>query len=426
MREHLDRVTAGALTRLILELPPRHGKSELATIRYPVYRMERDPELRVILGAYNQTLASRFSRKARKLARERFRLATDRKAMDEWETLQGGVFRAVGVGGGVTGQGANLIIVDDPIKSRAEADSQAYRDALWDWYTNDLYTRQEPGCAIIIIMTRWHQDDLVGRLLTGPDAAAWTRVRLPAEAEPGDPLGRPVGAALCPDRYDLPALADLRRTLGRDYYALYQQLPQPREGAMFKVHWLPLVDAVPARGQRARWWDRASTADGGDWTAGVLVTLADGIAYIEDVVRGRWSGGERDAIIRATAEADRLRFGAVQQWGEQEPGSAGKDQAAAFISLLAGYNVHTEPSTGSKQVRAEPLAAQAEAGNVRILRAPWTQALVDELCSFPSGANDDQVDAAAGAYNKLALGHGGEAAGETVDASWTPISHDPY
>ena len=402
-REHLDRITSGEIYKLMIFMPPQHGKSALATIRYPVYRLERDPSLRVIVGAYNQFLSEKFSRQARRLASYRMQLSPERTAAYDWETQQGGGMRAAGVGSGVTGIGGDLIIIDDPVKSREEAESQAYRDRVWDWYSNDLYTRQGPDCAFILIMTRWHRDDLAGRILDSDDGTSWTVISLPAEAEPGDPLGRAIGEALCPARFDGAALEDFRRTLGRDYHALYQQQPQAREGGMFKEVWLlPLVDAVPASAQHVRWWDKGATAGGGDPTAGVLVAYAGGITYIEDVVRGQWAAGERDAIIRRTAEKDAEIYGPVTYWGEQEPGASGKDAAAAFVKLLAGFPVYTEPTTGSKETACDPLASQAEAGNVRVKRAAWSSAFIAEACDFPSGKHDDQIESAARAFNKLA------------------------
>lgn len=402
VRQQLDAVTSGTLKKLMIFMPPRHGKSELATIRYPAFRLELEP-LRIIVGAYNQTLADKFSRRTRRIVEERVGLSSERYAVEEWETNNGGSLRAVGVGGGITGQGGDLIVIDDPVKSREEADSLAYRDRVWDWYTNDLYTRQEPGCAIVLIMTRWHKDDLAGRILASDDGPQWMVINLPAEAEENDPLGRSVGEALCPDRFDLAKLADIKRVMGRDYYALYQQRPQAREGGMFKDHWLPLCEAVPAQAQRVRWWDRAATAGAGDYTAGVLVAYADGAWFIEDVVRGQWSSGERDRIILNTAQKDRARYGnVVKIWAEQEPGSSGKDKAVDFVKMLAGFPVNAEPSTGSKIARAEALSKQAEWGNVHVLRAAWTSAFLNEMTDFPTGGHDDQVDAAASAFNKLA------------------------
>jgi len=230
-------MTRGEIKRLMIFMPPRHGKSEQTTVRYPVWRLERNPQLQVIIAAYNQFFANKFSRKARRIAARRMVLAGDRNAVEEWETQAGGGLRVVGVGGGVTGQGADLCIIDDPVKNREEAESPVYREKVWDWYTDDLYTRLEPGAAVVLIQTRWHVDDLAGRILKSDDAPNWTVINLPAEAEDGDPLGREVGEALCPERYDKAALADIRRVLQSAYAALYQQRPVPAEGAVFKWPW---------------------------------------------------------------------------------------------------------------------------------------------------------------------------------------------
>lgn len=152
IQHQLHRITTGEINRLMLFLPPRHAKSETATVRYPAWRLEDNPELRIIVAAYNQTLANKFSRKTRRIVRSRLPLSTERNAAEDWETTKGGGVRAVGVGGGVTGQGGDLIIIDDPVKNREEADSLTYRDKVWDWYTDDLYTRLEPGAAMILIM----------------------------------------------------------------------------------------------------------------------------------------------------------------------------------------------------------------------------------------------------------------------------------
>jgi predicted phage terminase large subunit-like protein len=405
IQRQLQRVTDGEIDRLMLFLPPRHGKSEMTTVRYPVWRLKRSPTMRVIVGAYNQTLANKFSRKARKIAAGELLPSRERAAAEDWETEQGGGLRAVGVGGGITGQGGDLIIIDDPVKNREEANSQTYRDKVWDWYTDDLYTRLEPGASIILIMTRWHQDDLAGRILVSEDAPSWTVVNLPALAEEGDPLGRPVGAALCPDRYDESKLASILTVLGSwSFAALYQQRPAPAEGGMFKRHWFEIVDAVPADCSWVRWWDKAGTSKDGDWSAGVLIgNDGRGKYYVADVQRDQWSIDERNRIMLQTAALDHDRTGGnLVIWSEQEPGSSGKESAEATTKLLAGYAVYSETSTGSKEVRAQPLAAQCEAGNVKLLRGAWNAAYLDEMTSFPFGANDDQVDASSGAFNKVA------------------------
>ncbi len=385
-------------------LPPRHGKSEMVTVRYPVWRMERDPKLRVIVGAYNQILANRFSRKSRRIATERLQLDPDRTAVEEWETMGGGAYRAVGVGGGVTGQGGHLIIIDDPVKSREEANSEAYRARCWEWYTDDLYTRAEPDASIILIMTRWHEDDLAGRILASEDAEDWTVVNLPAEGEKNDPLGRAIGEALCPERYDEEDLASIHRVLGNSYYALYQQRPTALEGGLFKRHWFGLVGAAPRDSKRVRAWDKAGTESGGDYTVGVLIAKdSDGVFYVEDVVRGQYSDLQRERIIRQTADMDKDRYGNVTIWIEQEPGSGGKDSARITARSLAGHTVRAERVTSDKLTRAQPFAAQCEAENVKLVRAPWNTAFLEELTMFPNGKHDDQVDASSLAFAKLVL-----------------------
>ena len=401
IRQRLEAMERGEVRRLMLFLPPRHGKSQLATVRYPVWRLLRDPRMSVIVGAYNQTLAETFSRASRRIAREVLALDDERNAAAQWMTRAGGIFRAVGVGGGVTGQGASLIVIDDPVKSREEANSAAYRDRVWNWYRDDLYTRLEPGGAVILIMTRWHEDDLAGRILASEDAASWEVVNLPAEAEADDALGREPGAALWPARFDVDDLARIRRVLGSaSYTALYQQRPMPAEGGMFRREWFDVVQEVPATARKVRYWDKAGTENDGDFTAGVLLAVdGDGVYYVCDVARGQWSALQRERVIRQTAEMDGT---AVPVWVEQEPGSGGKESAAATIRALAGWTVRAERVTGDKMTRAMPLAAQCEARNVKLVRGAWNAALLDELTVFPQGKHDDQVDALSGAFAKLA------------------------
>lgn len=405
IRSKLDEVTSGLIKRLMIFCPPQHGKSSMTTIRYPVWRLERNPELRVIVGCYNQTLANRFSRQARRIAAERMALDAERKAMEEWQTAAGGVFRAVGVGAGITGQGGDLILIDDPVKSREEAESQSYRDRVWDWYSQDLFTRQGPSAAMILIMTRWHEDDLAGRILASEDGPNWTVVNLPAEAETADVLGRAPGAALCPDRYDEAALADRRAVLGTyAFTALYQGRPLPPGGGMFKREWFEIVGAAPATATSVRAWDKAGTEGAGDYSAGVkIVRDKAGLFYICDVVRGQWSALARETIMRQTATMDGTMTSIVL---EQEPGSGGLESAQNSVRNLAGFRVSAEKVTGEKATRAMPFAAQCEASNVKLVQGAWNGPFLDELCSFPYGAHDDMVDAAAAAFNRLALPRG--------------------
>lgn len=408
LQHTLDRVTDGEIKKLIIQMPPRHGKSETSTVRYPVYRLVDEPSTRVIVGAYNVTLATKFSRKAREMAmREGVPVSALKKSAEDWETTEGGGMRAAGVGTGVTGHGGDLIIVDDPVKSREEAESEAYREKVWSWYTDDLYSRREPGAAVVVIMTRWHADDLVGRILASEDGPNWTVLSLPALAEPGDPLGRDEGAALCPDRYDEKELAAIRLVNGEySFSALYQQNPRPRGGNMFPREKVEIVDAIPvAASRRVRYWDKAGTELDGKFTAGVrmsyvpLGVAGGGTIYVEDVVRGQWSSDNRNAVMQQTS---RMEPG-VRQKVEQEPGSGGKESAEFSVKLMAGNAVEVDRVTGDKVVRADPFSSQWRAGNVKLLRGAWNKAYLDEMELFPNGKYLDQGDASSGAFNDLVL-----------------------
>lgn len=408
LRTYLDRVTSGEIKRLAISMPPQHGKSEMTTVRYPVWRLLKQPGLRVAVTAYSGDHANRFSRRARRIAYKMPIEFDDRGAVSEWETTAGGGYRAVGVGGGITGNPVDLLLIDDPIKSREDAESDSYRRKLKEWYTDDLYTRLQPGAAVIIIQTRWHEDDLIGWILENDAVGAWTALNLPALAEEKDDmLGREIGEALCPDRFTREDLLDFKRVLGTSFEGLYQGRPVAKGGNIVRRAWLePLVMVCPRDAKRVRYWDKAATQGDGDYSSGVLIARdANGVFYIEDVVRGQWSARERNKIMIATAErdADMYGVGAVQVWAEQEGGSGGKESAELTIQLLAGHDVHVEIASGSKTVRFQPFAAQAEAGNVKVLRRHWSEEYIREIIVFPSGKHDDQADATSGAINKLCL-----------------------
>lgn len=406
----LTRLTWQVSRRLLVNMPPRHGKSELGTIAYPAYRLRHAPHLRIVIGAYNQTLAERFSRKIRALyLAQGGAISPDRNTAADWETPAGGGVRAVGVGGGITGHGADLIVLDDPIKSRAEAESPTFREATWEWWRNDIRTRLEPGGCVVLTQTRWHLDDLAGRLLASDDEGQWERLVFTAEAEPDDALGRALGAPLCPDRFDAAALAELRRDLGEYAYgALFQQQPRPRAGGLFPFDAWMVLDAAPICASLVRYWDTAGTDVRGadhdpDYTVGALLgRMSDGRFVVLDVARFRKGIAARDAEIVRVARTDHAQHGGrVTQWIETEAGVAGADRTRALLLQLAGVSVRTERPTGNKVVRAEPFASQVQAGNVCLVRGPWNDAFRSELADFPSGTHDDQVDAASAAATKL-------------------------
>lgn len=404
--EHLQAVKSGEIDRLAIFMPPRHSKSETCTVRFPVYLLEDEPTTRCLITGYNQAFARKLSRKVRNLVKTRMSLADDKASADEWETPQGGGLLARGVGTPPTGFGFDYIFVDDPIKKREEAESADYRDKMWDWYTDDLYTRLEPGGKIIMVLTRWHHDDLAGRAIAS-EPNKWTILKLPALAEQGDPLGRMPGEALWPARYDVEALGRIKEVQTKkdgaySWEALYQQNPTPRQGSFFKVLQLQIVKSLPAKLRAVRGWDLAATPDDGDWTAGVRIAgpCENGIYYVTNVKRAQLESDDRDKLMKQTAHTDgyntKIRLA-------QDPGQAGKDQAKRLVKMLAGFSVRSETVSGSKETRADGFASQVNAGNVRLLEGEWNADYIEELRTFPKGKNDDQVDGSADAFNELTL-----------------------
>lgn len=393
------------IRRLLVMMPPRHGKSELCSKFLPAWFLGTHPDRRVLLTSYEATFAAEWGRKAREVLREHgenvfgVRVAKSPAAAAQWGIAgRSGGMQTAGTMGPLTGRGADLLIVDDPMKNAEEAASATIRDKLWEWWRSTAYTRLEPGGAAIVIQTRWHEADLAGRLLDEmrQRGEKWRVVSLPAIDD--------LGLALWPERFPRERLEEIRRTLGSYYWsALYQQRPTPAEGSKFQRGWFPVVNELPAGMTSAvRYWDKAGTEGAGDYTAGCLIAKKGALFYIVDVVRGRWSDLRREEEMARCAAMDAARFGPVEIWIEQEPGSGGADSAHATIRRLAGYSVRADKVTGPKEVRASPLAAQCEAGNVRLLAGNWNADFLDELCMFPNAPHDDQVDAAAGAFNRLA------------------------
>lgn len=410
----LERVERGELDRLMLFCPPRTGKTELL-IHFVAWCLGRHPDWSLLYTSYGADLAWEKSGEARHVVTgepyaavwPQVRLDPASRSVQRWRiAAHRGGLQAQGVGGPLTGKGGRLIVIDDPVKNRQEADSPTFREATWRWYTSTLRTRLEPDGRMILVMTRWHEDDLAGRLLRqaadDPLADQWTVVSLPALAEAADPLGRPPGAALDPERYDTAALAQIRASIGsRDWAALYEQQPLPAGGAMFRQEWFKIVPAAPVQAERVRYWDKGGGGVGSDYTVGVrLARTTAGLFYVEDVVRGQWSALGRNNVMRQTAESDGP---GVAIYVEQEGGSGGKESAETSIRDLAGYIIKAETPRGDKALRAMPYAAQLEAGNVSLVAGAWNQPYIDELLAFPAGRNDDQVDASSGAFNKLAL-----------------------
>jgi predicted phage terminase large subunit-like protein len=397
--QKLQEVTDGTCKRLMIFMPPRHSKSETVTVRYSAFRLERKPEMNIILGSYSQDLANRFSRKIKRITRQRIKLSSDRNAVAEWETAIGGGLRAAGVGAGVTGFGADLIMVDDPIKNRKEAESETYRNNVEEWFNDDLYTRLEPNGAIILTLTRWHHDDLAGRLIKQMQEGGehWDIVCLPAIAEENDPLGRKLDEALCPERYDTEALNLRKKKLGSySFSALYQQRPTPREGAVFKLDWFKnkIIDSAPPNLRWVRGYDLAvETKSQNDHTASFKIAFDDnGNMYIDGGFRAKIEAPQQKKYILERFHAERNTVHAITK------AIHGSSFVQELRRLPAARGVAFKAVTekGDKYTRALAWATRAEEGRVYLIRGGWNDEFLNELMQFTGSGKDkedDQVDA---------------------------------
>lgn len=412
--QHLQDVLDGRCDRLMVLMPPGSAKSTYASVIFPALFLARWPGEPVVGASHTSSLAELLSGRVQALVREysptlAYQLATEAK--ERWQTTRGGEYRAVGVGGPIAGTRALLTVIDDAVKSRADAESSKNRDTIWAWYNADVLARLKPGGRIVVINTRWHPDDLAGRLLD-IERDRWTVLSLPALAEADDELGRAEGEPLwADDTYGYGSELLAKRAsyeaagLMSDWWSLYQQQPRVPGGGLFQVAKVGMTEAIEATGRTVRAWDLAATvASSGrdpDWTAGVLLTRTpDGRWVVGDVVRLRGNPADVEAAIVATAQRD----GRTVKIGlPQDPGQAGVAQVQYLTRQLAGWTVEGGRETGDKTGRAGPVAAQCSVGNVSMLRGAWNRTFLDELASFPSTAHDDQVDALSRAFAMLTV-----------------------
>lgn len=449
-------VNPDAPKRLIVCMPPRNGKSELVSRRLPAYALGRNPDLQIIATSYGADLASMINRDVQQiidtpeynrlfpkttLNRSNVRTVAHGTYLRNNEIFEivnrKGQYKSAGVNGPLTGMGALLGIVDDPIKNREEADSPTYREKIWRWFTSTFRTRfDQPYAAIIVVLTRWHEDDLAGRLLAleaeSDDAERWQLISLPALLDYiPDPVEDPkhyesyvrydqrreLNSPLWPSKFPLTTLRAIKRYNPEDYEALQQQRPTQPGGAMFpraKFKIIAREDFIAFDTFTfVRAWDKGGTKDGGAYTAGVLMAYDPDARYgvnfiIIDVQRIQYEEAEREKLIRQTAILDDDRYFAdVMIFIEQEPGSGGKDSALNTIrNTLAGFDAEKEPASGSgsKETRWRPFSAQVKVDNVAIVAGEWAEAYLTELSRLPAGKFKDQADASALAFNRLALG----------------------
>jgi predicted phage terminase large subunit-like protein len=411
--ERLEAVERGDLTRLMILMPPGSAKSTWASVLFPPWYLGRNPRKNIITASYAQRLSRRFGKRCRNLvAGPEFRqtfgfsLASDAAAADEWETDSGGEFSATSVGGAVTGRRANIALVDDPIKGRKEADSLLIRDTTWDWWISDLRTRLLPGGALVLILTRWHEDDPAGRILPegwagesgfieARDGEIWYVLSIQAEAEEGDILGRKPGEMLWPEWFSGGMLAREKISQGpRNWNSLYQQKPSTEEGDYFKKDWIHYYDTLPAK-ETMRFYgasDYAVTADGGDYTVHIVVGLdPSGRMYLADLWRAQASS---DDWVEAWCDLvlEWRPLGWSEETGQIKSGvgpfrDARARQRKAFVAC------ETFPTRGDKSIRAQSIRGRMALNGLYLpTKAPWVPGLVSELMSFPAGRHDDQVD----------------------------------
>jgi predicted phage terminase large subunit-like protein len=394
--EQLERVERGEIDRLMLMIPPRHGKSELASKRFPAYYLGRDPTRQIIAVCATAEFASDFGRDVRNVMNSaeykalfETRLAEDSQSKGKWHTNAGGIYYSVGVGGVVMGKGANTLLIDDPFASMADAQSELTRKNVWEWYTGSAYNRLMPGGAIVLINHRMHEDDLCGRLLAQQAAGGdkWEVVQLPAIDEDGE--------ALWPESFPIPALERIKKnTLPRDWSSLYQQNPTPEDGDYFQRNWIRWYnkDTTPKHLRIYGASDYATKEGKGDYTVHGVI----GVDPNDDIYLLDWWRSQTTSDVWIETFLDLMKQHEPLAWAEEK----GQIMAALgpFIDKrqrerkVYGHRVQYA-SAADKPTRARSIQARLAMGKVYFpAHAPWVDGLVTEMLQFPAGKNDDQVD----------------------------------
>ena len=403
--QKLQDVADGRCKRLMFFLPPGSAKSTYANGRFIPWYLGKFADRCAILATHTSDFSAKWGRRSRAIAsspgyRSIFGFGVDKRiqAAADWVLESGSEYMAVGAGGAVTGNRADLIVLDDPVKGREDADSSTMRSKLWDWYLEDLRTRLKPGGAVVLIMTRWHEDDLAGRLLDDMQHGGekWDVVSIPAECESADdPLGRKIGEMLWPEWFR-PEEFEISKRNARVWASLYQQRPAPEEGAYFQREWPKTYDAAP-RGLRIFGAsDYAVSADAGDYT----VHLVAGVDDDDDIYLLDMWRGQTDALEWVESWLSMLRLWQPQAWAE-EAGVIVKTVAPMLAKRLQEERLYRTlrkqyPSTTDKASRARGLQARMQAGKVYFPSyavKPWVADLMGEMLTFPQGKHDDQVDA---------------------------------
>lgn len=442
-------VERGKNQMLAVSLPPRAGKSTLVSQYSPLWILRRHPEWKIVMASYDGSLAGGWSRTVRRFIEDNpdlgIALAPDGGAYSKWETVEGGGMYTTSVRGALTGRGARVMIIDDPVRDFVESHSQVMRQNLWDWWLSVAQTRLEPPFLVLVVMTRWHEDDFIGRIFS-PDhegvARDWQRISLPAIAESDDLLGRPEGAPLLSPILEettdqaLARWEETRRAVGTyTFSAMYQQRPAPARGAIFDAGWWRfwtfdpekatedgrVVYLDPSSMTGARWadsWDcsfKSTHPDTGGWVVGQRWAAQGPNRYLIDQVRGRWSFTQTISAMEKWAQTDNP---IASPCGHLVHERLIEDRAngTAIIDVLKEKISGIKPinPTVSKEARARAVTPEIESGNVFLPHPSdpgndWVPDLLSELRNFPYDAHDDQVDSLTQALSTLRVTAAGKA-----------------
>lgn len=442
LNEFLLYLDARWIRRLMIFMPPQHGKSELTSRFFQAWYLGRHPDHKALLASYEAEFAAYWGRKSKDIIEEYgsqlfdIELNPKKQASNDWEIAgHDGGMRTAGSDGAFTGKKGDLVTIDDPHKNRKEARSKTFQQNIYDFYTDAADTRLSKIGIFPLIQTRWDILDLAGRIqkaeecITAAEALkifsrnecvdpnTWVILKLPAIAKKEDILGRGVGEALCPGLHPLSELqAKKKRTPNNRWVSLYDQEPIQETGDFFEEEWFKIKGVAPKNIKRMiRWWDFASSkkqaqmkSAGIARTAGVLMGVTDdNDVWIFDSKYFQEKSGQVRKKVLATAARDRSRWGPrygdniVWIRGGKDPGQASSDQELTYSKLLLGYNFKLIREVGSKEDRADNVAEHAEINGLYLLDGTWNEEFIQEHLEFPDGEFKDQVDATSGAFSQL-------------------------
>lgn len=409
-------VVAGRQPRLMIFAPPRSGKSELFSRRFPAWALGRNPSLQIIASSYSADLASRMNRDVQRIIEEPIYSGIFPKTLlpikgdnsgklrnaDMFEIVGAdGAYRSAGVGGGITGMGADIAIIDDPIKNAEEANSHTIRENVWDWYTSTLYTRLSPKSGVLLGMTRWHEDDLAGRLLKAmkQNGDQWRIICFPAIAEQDEEY-RKAGEPLHPERFDLEFLNNIKSAVGSHYWnAMYQQRPSTKGGGILKSAWFGRYTIPPKIKHKAIFGDTAiKTKQHNDFSVFIVAGKGeDGKLYLLDLVRGKWEAQDLEQTLTDLwhKHAEDKSTGTLTKVVVEDKASG--TPLIQNIRRKASFPIKGQNVSVDKYTRVLGVQGYIESGYVLLPNnAPWVRDFLGECESFTANdahAHDDQVDA---------------------------------